>query len=54
MKEVVHFKTQEERLAFLKGNLKEIVPKKVFEKEESAKPEKKPAKAKKTAKKGDK
>lgn len=48
MKEVIHFKSTEERLAFLKGELKEIVPKKAVEKKA---PKKKSSKAKKSTKK---
>lgn len=51
MKQVIHFKSTEERLAFLKGELKEIIPKKVDEKKEAPKKEKKTTKAKKTTKK---
>lgn len=55
MKKVIHFKNTEERLAFLKGDLKEIVPKKAEKKEkETPKKTKKTAKAKKPAKKEDK
>lgn len=46
MKEVMHFKTQEERLNYLKGNFEEIVPTEVAE-------EPKPKKAKKGKKKDD-
>lgn len=55
MRQVFHFKNTEERLAFLKGDLKEIVPKKAKVKEkETPKKTKKTTKAKKSTKKGDK
>lgn len=41
MKEVMHFRTEKERLAYLKGNFEEIVPQK------ASKPKKKAKKAKK-------
>lgn len=46
--EVMHFKTQKERLDFLKGNFEEIEPKEVKEE-----PKKEPKKAKKKGKKKD-
>lgn len=50
----VHFKTQKERLDYLKGKFEEIVPVEVEVSKKSEKSEKKgeekPAKAKKTAK----
>ena len=41
---VIHFKSQEERLAYLKGGLEEVVPKK------AEKPKEKPKKKKKSKK----
>lgn len=48
MKEVMHFKTQEERIRYLKGGFEEIVPQEV-----EPKAEEKPKKAKKGKKKDD-
>lgn len=50
MKEVMHFKTQEERIRYLKGGFEEIVPQEV---EVEPKAEEKPKKAKKGKKKDD-
>lgn len=58
MKEVMHFKSQADRLAFLKGGFEEITPKKVEKPakkaEKDAKPAEKPKKkaSKKATKKG--
>ena len=46
--EVMHFKTQKERLDYLKGNFEEIKPKEVKEE-----PKEEPKKAKKKGKKKD-
>lgn len=59
MKNVIHFNTQAERIAYLKGEFEEIVPakaKKKAKKEEKVAEEepKKAEKAKKSAKKGKK
>ena len=50
--EILHFKSQEERLDYLKGNFEEIVLPKVEEEPKEA--EEKPKKAKKSAKKSKK
>lgn len=50
--EVMHFKSQKERLDYLKGNFEEIVLPKVEEEPKEA--EEKPKKAKKSAKKSKK
>lgn len=50
--EVIHFNSPSERMAYLKGNFKEIVLKVVEEKDENI--EKKPKKARKKAKKAEK
>lgn len=50
--EILHFKSQKERLDYLKGNFEEIVLEKVVEDEPKA--EEKPKKAKKSAKKSKK
>lgn len=47
MKQVMHFKSQKERLAYLRGKFEEIVPNEVKEVEEE------PKKAKKKGKKKD-
>lgn len=44
MKQVIHFKTQAERLAYLKGELKEVVPKKAKDEKAEEKPKKKKSK----------
>ena len=61
MKQIIHFRSQEERLAYLKGELKEVVPKKAekpskkpSEKEEKPKKAKKPAEKKAVKKEEDK
>lgn len=46
--EVMHFKSQKERLDYLKGNFEEIMPKEVKEE-----PKEEPKKAKKKGKKKD-
>ena len=46
--EVMHFKTQKERLDYLKGNFEEIMPKEV-----KKEPKEEPKKAKKKGKKKD-
>lgn len=50
--EILHFKSQKERLDYLKGNFEEIVLPKVEEEPKEA--EEKPKKAKKSAKKSKK
>lgn len=50
--EIMHFKSQKERLDYLKGNYEEIIPTEV--KEEPKEAVEKPKKAKKTAKKAKK
>lgn len=63
MKEVIHFKSQEERMAYLKGGFEEITPKKVTKTatkvdsdseiaEKTQKKASKSTKSKKTTKKG--
>lgn len=63
MKEVIHFKTQDDRLAYLKGGFEEITPKKVNKTaknedlsaeiaEKTQKKASKSTKSKKTTKKG--
>lgn len=57
--EILHFKSQKERLDYLKGNFEEIVLPKVEEEpkeaeEKAEKTEEKPKKAKKSAKKSKK
>lgn len=59
MKKVIHFNTQEERIAYLKGEFQEIIPakaKKKAKKEEKVEEDepKKAEKPKKSAKKGKK
>lgn len=49
MKEIVHFNSQKERLAYIKGEFEEIVPEEV--KEEPVKAEKTESKSKKKSKK---
>ena len=51
--EVMHFKTQEERLKYLKGGFEEIAPVEVTAKVEEEPKEEKPKKAKKGKKKDD-
>lgn len=51
--EVMHFKTQKERLKYLKGGFEEIAPVEVTAKVEEEPKEEKPKKAKKGKKKDD-
>lgn len=51
--EVMHFKTQEERLKYLKGGFEEIAPVEVTAQAEEEPKEEKPKKAKKGKKKDD-
>lgn len=51
--EVMHFKTQEERLKYLKGGFEEIAPVEVTAEVEEEPKEEKPKKAKKGKKKDD-
>ena len=60
MKEVIHFKSQEDRMAYLKGGFEEITPKKVtktakkepVDEKKSQNKASKSTKSKKTTKKG--
>lgn len=51
MKEVIHFKSQKERIDYLKGNFEEIIPQ--IAKEEPKKAKKSAKKSKKEAKNGE-